>query len=294
MSSWDDTDNKANQIKPEMYEYPFENLVFEGGGNKGLAYCGALQCLEELNILPKIKRVGGSSAGAITAALVALGYTPRDIYSFMSENVEDIFLDHSCGYLSLIPNLLRRWGWNPGNKIFSWFGDRIKARSDKKNPDMTFYDLYKEKGVELCVVVTNLNLMKSEYCHPKTTPDMPIREALRMSMSIPGVFMACMYDNHGEQDAYVDGGVLCNYPIHCFDGWLLSMEAEHALLLKMQNLNDLPQKWSIKNTFGERNKKTLGFLLYDDTEVEIMRYSLERRVDSVVPEKPSKETKLYK
>lgn len=24
------------------YEYPFENLVFEGGGNKGVAYCGSL------------------------------------------------------------------------------------------------------------------------------------------------------------------------------------------------------------------------------------------------------------
>ncbi|CAG5119290.1 unnamed protein product [Candidula unifasciata] len=294
MSSWDDTDSRAVHVRPEMFEYPFENLIFEGGGNKGLAYCGAIQCLEDMNILPNIKRVGGSSAGAITATLVALGYTSKDIYAFMSDNVEEIFLDHSCGYLSLIPNLLRRWGWNPGHKIFKWFGDRIKARTVTNNPDLTFYELYKERGVELCVVVTNLNQMRSEYCHPKTTPDMPIREALRMSMSIPGVFMACMYDNYGQKDAYVDGGVLCNYPIHCFDGWFLSMDTDDSFLLKMQNLNDLPQKWSVKNTFGERNKKTVGFLLYDDTEVEIMRYSLERRINSVLPEKPSRQTKLYK
>ena len=39
---------------------------------------------------------------------------------------------------------------------------------------------------ELCVVVTNLNQMSTEYCHPKTTPDMPVRMAVRMSMAIPG------------------------------------------------------------------------------------------------------------
>ena len=25
------------------YDFPFKNLVFEGGGNKGLAYCGAVR-----------------------------------------------------------------------------------------------------------------------------------------------------------------------------------------------------------------------------------------------------------
>ena len=39
---------------------------------------------------------------------------------------------------------------------------------------------------ELCVVVTNLNQMSTEYCHPKTTPDMAVRMAVRMSMAIPG------------------------------------------------------------------------------------------------------------
>lgn len=30
--------------------------------------------------------------------------------------------------------------------------------------------------------------------------------------------MARKYDNNGQKDTYVDGGVLCNYPIQCFDG----------------------------------------------------------------------------
>ncbi|XP_059158896.1 uncharacterized protein LOC131942945 [Physella acuta] len=290
--SVDPVDQLAEKVRPEEYQFPFENLIFEGGGNKGLAYVGCIRYLEELGMMGQIRRIGGSSAGAITAALVAVGYDSRDIETFLSDNIEEVFIDHSCGYLSLLPNLLSKFGWNPGKRIFNWFGDRIKEKSETKNPDMTFYDLYKEKQMELCVVVTNLNQMRAEYCHPKTTPDMPIREALRMSMAIPGVFTARVYDNHGQFDTYVDGGVLCNYPIHCYDGWYLSMAKEDAFLQRMKSLKDLP--FTMSQRFEPPNNKTIGFLLYDDTEMEVLRYSLEKRVGSTDPYKISKDTKLSK
>ena len=107
---------------------------------------------------------------------------------------------------------------------------------------MTFYDLYKERGVELCVVVTNLNLMKAEFCHPKTTPDMPIRIAVLMSMAVPCIFAAVPYENNyrGVTDTYVDGGLLCNYPINCYDGWYLSMKTEDSFLTRLQPLSEIP------------------------------------------------------
>ena len=46
--------------------------------------------------------------------------------------------------------------------------------------------VYTTFGIELCIMTTNLNQMMVEYCHPKTTPDMPVRLAVRMSASIPG------------------------------------------------------------------------------------------------------------
>ncbi len=50
------------------------NLVFQGGSVKGAAYVGALRALEDYGIdLTKIKRVAGTSAGAITATALALG-----------------------------------------------------------------------------------------------------------------------------------------------------------------------------------------------------------------------------
>ena len=55
--------------------YQFRNLIFEGGGVKGIAYIGAMKVLEEKGVMENVLRVGGTSAGAINATLVALGFT---------------------------------------------------------------------------------------------------------------------------------------------------------------------------------------------------------------------------
>ena len=48
------------------------------------------------------------------------------------------------------------------------------------------FQVFEEYGKELCIIATNLNMMNAEYFHRKTTPDMPVRDAVRMSMGIPG------------------------------------------------------------------------------------------------------------
>ncbi len=61
-------------------------LVFQGGGGKGVAYAGALKALEEMGILPiragansHLKGIAGTSAGAISALMLAMGYTSDEI-----------------------------------------------------------------------------------------------------------------------------------------------------------------------------------------------------------------------
>ena len=41
-------------------------------------------------------------------------------------------------------------------------------------------------GKELAITVTDVMQMDCLYCHVKTTPNMPIKKALRMSTSLPG------------------------------------------------------------------------------------------------------------
>lgn len=36
-------------------------------------------------------------------------------------------------------------------------------------------------------MVTNLSHMSVEYFHPKTTPNIPVRKAVKMSMALPGI-----------------------------------------------------------------------------------------------------------
>jgi predicted acylesterase/phospholipase RssA len=56
--------------------------VFEGGGALGTAYVGALRLLEDSRI--GFARVAGNSAGAITAAMIAAGFTAREIEALSS------------------------------------------------------------------------------------------------------------------------------------------------------------------------------------------------------------------
>lgn len=47
-------------------------------------------------------------------------------------------------------------------------------------------------GTELCVVVLNMNTGREELFHPKTTPNIPVRMAVRMSISVPGWYCSTL------------------------------------------------------------------------------------------------------
>ena len=63
------------------------DLVFEGGGAKGLAFVGALQALERHG--HAARRVIGTSAGSITALLVAAGYNADECMAAINERLPD-------------------------------------------------------------------------------------------------------------------------------------------------------------------------------------------------------------
>jgi predicted acylesterase/phospholipase RssA len=59
------------------------DLVFEGGGAKGMVFVGA--CEEFFGRGHSFDRLLGTSAGAITAALLAAGYTPKEMLEALVE-----------------------------------------------------------------------------------------------------------------------------------------------------------------------------------------------------------------
>src|ERR1700730_14581200 len=70
----------TDDLKPAKSLHPPVFAIFEGGGVKGSALVGAL---EEAVKHVEIIGVGGTSAGAIVAALFAVGYDPAEIRTIM-------------------------------------------------------------------------------------------------------------------------------------------------------------------------------------------------------------------
>lgn len=82
-SRWPDTAFVTERVARQDVRY----LCFEGGGGKGVIYLGAVQALADAGIVAfrggrldpngQIRGIAGSSAGALTAVMLSLGYTPR-------------------------------------------------------------------------------------------------------------------------------------------------------------------------------------------------------------------------
>jgi NTE family protein len=62
------------------------DMVFEGGGAKGSAFAGALQVFLERGHKPR--RLIGTSAGAITATMLAAGFTPKMMLEATNERLD--------------------------------------------------------------------------------------------------------------------------------------------------------------------------------------------------------------
>ena len=62
------------------------DLVFEGGGAKRMAFAGAMREFEAAG--HSVGRIIGSSAGAITAASLAAGYSAAEMLAALSEQAD--------------------------------------------------------------------------------------------------------------------------------------------------------------------------------------------------------------
>jgi len=247
--------------------YPFRNLVFEGGGVKGIAYVGALDILREKGILKDIKRVGGTSAGAINAILVALDYTMEDTQDILMTLDFNNFMDDSWGIIRDSKRLIKKYGWYKGDFFHTWIGNRIKEKTGSENS--TFNDLKNQKFKDIYLIGTNLSTGFAEVFSYEHTPRMRVADAIRISMSIPLFFAAV---RNIRDDVYVDGGVFNNYPVKLFDRkkYVQTKDlAKHIRTPEYYNsANATMPKTSSEYIY---NKETLGFRLDTKQEIAVFR-----------------------
>ncbi|MGK3986061.1 patatin-like phospholipase family protein [Sorangium sp. So ce136] len=249
-----------------------KNLVFQGGGVKGMAYVGAIDELEKRDVLRGVTCVAGTSAGAITAALLAVGAGAEEVGRVLRGTDFTSFMDGGGWVVRESIRLFNDYGIHPGKAFETWLraqiADLTEVVTGRAQPDITFGDLralaaeHPGRARKLYVVSTNLTKQVAEVFSAEAHADVPIYQAVRMSMSIPLFFEA--YPFRG--DLYVDGGVSWNYPIDLFDG--THRRPVLGLLGKAIGINP----------------GTLGFSLGTKEQIESARHDwrpLPARVDSL-------------
>ena len=211
-------------------KYDYKNLVLEGGGVRGLAYAGVFSVLEEKGILQQVEKVGGSSAGAIAGMLVSIGFTAEEIDSLMKDLPIQKFNDGKGGVVGKYKRFKNAYGIYKGEEFEKWLQQLILYKTGK--PLLTFGQLHllhlnNNIYKDLYCTGTNLSKQQLEIFSFTTTPNMPVALAVRISSTIPIYFEPVALDNELKKikktdsvsfvNYYVDGGMLCNYPINFFD-----------------------------------------------------------------------------
>jgi NTE family protein len=202
-----------------------KNIVFEGAGIRGIAYSGVISELEQKGTLEGVERVGGTSAGAITAMLVCLGYTSTEITSIVHHTPFKKFNQGRFLFPGGIYRMGHYYGWYHGERVEKWLSGLIKAKTGKA--DISFAELHQRGYKALYITGTCLNRQRLVVFSHETYPHMSVRDAVRISMSIPLYFEPLFLDPTGNVvkhpkntsglDIMMDGGFTANFPIRIFD-----------------------------------------------------------------------------
>jgi len=190
---------------------PKVGLVLSGGGAKGFAYIGLLKVLEEVNM--PIDYIGGSSMGAIIAALYSVGYSPETISELISEQNWESFISdiQERKYIAYEEKLFS------DKYIFSIpIEDKFFALSKSLNSSFNV-DLMLNNLLSPAIHIKDFNKLPIPFLCMGTdliTGEAVVlnkgnlARAVRASMAIPGYFTPIEYNGN----FLVDGGVVNNYP----------------------------------------------------------------------------------
>jgi NTE family protein len=202
-----------------------KNLIFEGSGIRGIAFCGSISEIESRHLMQQVEKVGGTSAGAIMALTVALGYSGEEIREIIGGTNFKKFNDGHYMFVGGINRTHKYFGWYRGNRFEKWLDQVISKKTG--NADITFAELSKKGFKELYITGTCLNKQQLVVFSKHTYPNMKIKDAVRISMSVPLYFEAVFIDANGAiikhpkekqgLDVMIDGGLIGNFPIRMFD-----------------------------------------------------------------------------
>lgn len=207
------------------------DAVFQGGGVRGFSFLGALRCLDDAGI--RIRKVAGTSAGAITAAAIATKVSSDDLESliapldfttfltkksssFIWNGSPDDDLDNMAAMLANLTIVGKR-GQYSSDPFYQWMKGALKGKLETFRKPVTDEEWHKKDDLkivisditdgEMRVLPTDLNLYGLD------PQKFEVAEAVRLSMSIPLFFEPGTLAGR----TIIDGGMLSNFPLWMFD-----------------------------------------------------------------------------
>ena len=262
----------ANRERPKVA------LVLAGGGAKGIAHLGVIKVLEEYGINPDL--VVGTSMGAIAGGLYSMGYSPAEMETIVLEaNWAYLFSEDSgvtdepfyakverSRYLGSLKFDSRGFylagGLLSGRRILH-FLDILSLG----NPSFTDFDSLPRRFRAVSADISADVSADNRIIHR----DGSISDAIRGSMSIPGVFTP-----YELNDAYlVDGGILENLPIEV----ARSLGANLVLAVNLVDLSEFDPSSVTRSPMGALSK-SLDMLVNNNVAPELAHADLVLTVDT--------------
>jgi hypothetical protein len=185
-----------------------KNLVFSASGSKIFIHLGFLKYLGDNNLLDTVDTFVGCSGGSIMALIISLGYDLKTITELFlkldSEKLKKIDTDS-------VLNFFDNYGLDNGNNMERALRIILKTQHGKET--ISFKELFETYGKRLIICSVNLQKHQEEFFDYLNNPDMDVITAVLMSLSIPIMFSPREFNN----DLYVDGGLICPYPINIIE-----------------------------------------------------------------------------
>jgi predicted acylesterase/phospholipase RssA len=176
-------------------------IIMKGGGVKGLAFASALKVLQPHYVFDQHV---GTSAGAITAVLLAAGYGPDELLTILKYTEFATFKD--APWWRVPWNLLVHQGAYPGETFRKWL-TTLLAKKITKQGEIVMSDLNRA-----LVYASREGNGAIEFDSQGKRSAEAAAFAARCSMSIPVFFTPVLI---GGRRVY-DGGLRLNFPLRRF------------------------------------------------------------------------------
>jgi len=232
-----------------------KHLVIPGGGPTGIKALGALQYLEQHGYwnINDIETMYATSAGAIITVLLCLKFDWETINDYIVKRPWNEAFQLS---VNQIFEAYSKKGLFDKNVAEIFYKPFFKAKDISM--EITMKEFYEFSKIEIHLFSLDINTFILEDVSHITHPDLQLLTAVQMSSAIPVLISpVCI-----EDKCYVDGGVICNYPIN-------------QCISRAENIDEI---------FGLRNKYTKkdeNIVKNESTILEYVMNFISRLVNSV-------------